>query len=105
MNTTFDQQLERIAAVCPATNKLDRAELFDLVRAVEVLVVERPSPDQLWTLGRLSTYLGLDPMLTEHLMEQPGAPQPFDENIWRAADIYRWLDAHGRASLKAVAAR
>lgn len=107
METHYDSLLERLAAVTPAANRVSRGDLFDIVRAVEVLAVERPNPDQLWTLRRIATYLGLDQVQTERLLAAPGGPQPMTgEQIkaWRAKDIYRWLDGHGRANLKAVAA-
>lgn len=66
----------------------------------------RPDPNWLWTLDQVAAFLDLDPALTERLLEQPDAPQPLeDTRVWLAGDIYRWLDAHGRANLKAVAAR
>ncbi|MEA1050494.1 hypothetical protein U5801_11830 [Lamprobacter modestohalophilus] len=68
--------------------------------------VARPHLNRLWTLDQVAAFLDLDPALTERLLEQPDAPQPLeDTRVWLAGDIYRWLDAHGRANLKAVAAR
>ncbi len=107
LQTHYDALLERLAAVTPAANRVSRGDLYDIVRAVEVLAVERPNPDQLWTLRRIATYLGLDQVQTERLLAAPGGPQPMTgEQIkaWRARDIYRWLDQHGSANLKAVAA-
>ena len=103
MDAHYDSLLERLAAVVPVAGRVSRGDLYDLVRAVEVLAIERPNPDQLWPLHRVSAYLGLDPVLTERLLEAPGAPQPLPgARVWRAADIYRWLDNHGRRNLKAV---
>lgn len=107
MNITYDLLLERLAAVSPAASRISRGDLFDLVRAIEVLAIERPNPDQLWTLNRVATYLGLDAVLAQRLLAAPGAPQPLtghQAEVWRAKDIYRWLDQHGKANLKAVAA-
>lgn len=105
MQTHYDDLLERLAAVTPAANRVSRGDLYDIVRAVEVLAVERPNPDQLWTLRRVATCLGLDQVQTERLLKAPGGPQPMTGdriNVWRAKDIYRWLDAHSRSGIKVV---
>jgi hypothetical protein len=103
MDAHYDSLLERLATVVPIAGRVSRGDLYDLVRAIKVLAIERPNPDQLWPLHRVSAYLGLDPVLTERLLEAPGAPQPLPgAHVWRAADIYRWLDNHGRRNLKAV---
>jgi len=106
MQTHYDWLLERLAAVTPAANRVAGNDLYDIVRAVEVLAVERPNPDQLWSLRRVASYLGLDQLQTERLLAAPGAPQPMTgekTKVWLARDIYRWLDRHGRPNLKAVA--
>ena len=106
MAAHYDQLIQRLAAVLPVTNRISRADLFDLIRAIEVLAIERPNPDQLWTIYRVASHLGLDPVIAERLLAAPGAPQPMtgdDAEVRRAKDIYRWLDGHGRANLKAVA--
>lgn len=107
VDTHHDWLLERLAVATPAANRVSRCDLYDIVRAVEVLSIERPHPDQLWTLRRLATYLGLDQLAVERLLAAPGAPQPLTgerTKVWRARDIYRWLDQHGRTNLQAVAA-
>ncbi|NCC40381.1 hypothetical protein EOM89_11590 [Candidatus Falkowbacteria bacterium] len=107
MNDHYDKLLERLAATVPAAGRLSRGDLYDLVRAVEVLAIERPNPDGLWTLHRAATYLGLDPTAAERLLRTADAPRPMtapdDPPIWRARDIYRWLDQHRPHALRAVA--
>jgi hypothetical protein len=105
LQTHYDALLERLAAVTPAANRVSRGDLYDLVRAIEVLAIERPNPDQLWTLRRVATHLGLDQVQTERLLTAPGGPQPLTGDrvqVWRAKDIYRWLDRGGRATLTEV---
>ena len=90
MDTHYDTLIQRLAAVLPVAGRISRADLFDLIRAIEVLAVERPHPDQLWTLYRVSSHLGLDPLIAERLLEAPGAPQPMtgsNAKAWRAKDI------------------
>lgn len=106
MAAHYDTLIQRLAAVLPVASRISRADLFDLIRAIEVLAIERPNPDQLWTIHRVASHLGLDAVIAERLLEAPGAPQPMtgaNAEVWRAKDIYRWLDGHGRANLKAVA--
>lgn len=103
MDTHHDWLLERLAVVTPAASRVSRGDLLDIVRAVEVLAIERPSPDGLWTLRRAATYFGLDQLQTERLLEAPGGPPPLvgdRTQVWRAKDIYRWLDNHGRQNIK-----
>ena len=105
MNQNYDALLKRLAAVTPAASRVTRGDLFDLVRAIEVLAVERPNPDQLWSVHRVGSYLGIDALTAERLLAAPGAPQPMTGHLielWRAKDIYLWLDGHGARNVKAV---
>jgi hypothetical protein len=108
MDSHYEKLLERVAAVTPTASKLTRGDLYDLVRVVEVLAIERPNPDQLWTVHRIGSYLGIDALTVERLFKAPGSPQPLEGDrgvkVWRAKDVYRWLDQHGKANLKMVAA-
>jgi len=105
MDMMYDALLERLAALLPAANRLTRHDLIELIRAVEVLAIERPSPDQLWTLARVAMYLGIDQKQAGRLLRGPGAPSPLGESLWRAGDIYRWLDTRQRVNLRVVSTR
>jgi hypothetical protein len=73
MNDHYDKLLERLAATVPVANRISRGDLYDLARAVEVLAIERPNPDGLWTLHRVATYLGLDLDAAERVLRSAAA--------------------------------
>ena len=97
MNMTYELFLKRLAAAVPAVGRLSYGDLYDLVRAVEVLGLERPCPDHLWPLLRIAAHLGLDLTQAEQAMADPAAPQPItghEVRLWKAGDIYAWIDRH-----------
>ena len=85
---------QRAATALPAVARLPRTQLYELFRLTEMVTRERPPPDALWTLYQIAAFLGVDYAQARRLMAKPDAPRPFDpeERLWRAGDLYRWLD-------------
>lgn len=96
MDANYERLMERVAAVCPAASRISRGDLYDLIRAVEVLAVQRPCPDQVWTIHRIAAYLGIDAVTVERLFKKSGGPEPIEGDrgvkVWRAKDVYEWID-------------
>lgn len=105
MDARLDHLTERLAAVVPAAGKLQREELEDIIKAIEALHLARPNPDELWTPRRIALYTGLDEVLVNRLLKSADAPQPIvgeRVKVWRARDVFAWIDRQNRPSLRVV---
>ena len=98
--------IDRLIETVPAARKLQRPELTDLAQAVQVLSLERPPPDQLWTLPAMAQYLEVDLRTMRRLAKSKDFPLPVDAEwggqVWKARDLYTWLDGTGRSQLRLV---
>lgn len=107
MDSRLNHIIDRVTALCPATNRIGRPDLEDLIKAIEPLLLERPHPDQLWTGFRLAAYLGLEMGVVDRLMKAPDAPKPFRTTdthmrVWRSGDVFDWLDRREKPQIRLI---